>query len=145
MKRVTLILVILLINQNLLMSQIVPYIWNENLNLKKEHSIWIEKITRVTEIKEGSKVDYPLSKVEIGKDGKRKVTLHKRNGDIREVNIGYFENKFLEIYETKDGSKTDIKYESISVFNDLGLEVKDVSREHNKNFEEITVYEYKLK
>jgi hypothetical protein len=280
------------------MSQLVPYLWNENLKLKKEQHIWIEKTTHVTEIREGNKTDYPLSKVEIRKDGKREVTLYNKNGDIKEVNIGYFENELLEIYETEDGdkeikqydenenliseiwiypdgskdekvfmyengllskivekdefetsteelkyedkklssiisidengeilmerkilydsegkiietqriqdgeinkrtfykydegnqlilkeeekinrlrggkmspeiyefqyhnngvlkqerwiiykdeSKTDIKYESISIFNDLGLEVKDISKEYKKDFEEITTYEYKLK
>ncbi len=102
----------MLINQNLLMGQLVLYLWKENLQLKKEQYIWFEKTTHVTEIKEGNKIDYPISKIEIGKDDKRKITLYDKNGDITEENIAYFENEFLEIFESKDGNKEIRKYDA---------------------------------
>ena len=37
-----------------------------------------------------------------------------------------------------------IKYETISIYDERGLEIKDVYKEYDENFEEITNYEYKL-
>ncbi len=105
MKDIITVFSIVLISQNILISQIVPYLWTENLELKKEQFIWNEKITHVTEISDGVRIDYPLSKVVITKDGKREITLYDRDGAIREVNTAYFENELLEVYQTRNEGK----------------------------------------
>ena len=43
----------------------------------------------------------------------------------------------------QDDSKQDINTDSISKFNELGLEIKGIYKEYDEGFEEITTYEYK--
>lgn len=111
MKQLLIICLILIVNQSSVMGQFVLYLWKESLVLKKENIQWVEKSTFETVIEDGIKAEYLFSKIEISEDGKRNVTLFDRAGNIKEVNVGYFENEFLEVFETKDGDKEIKKYD----------------------------------
>ena len=111
MKRLIL-LTILILSQNVLFSQIIAYKSYENPEIKKETYLWSEKTTTITEIKNGNKIDYPLSKVEIDENNRKKVTIYDKSGKIKEVNVGFMESTFLEIYEMQSGDKEIKKYDA---------------------------------
>ena len=112
MKTAIIILALLISNQSTLLSQFVPHLWHKNLELKKEEPIWQEMNTQITEVSQGNETEYPVSKIVIGADGSRTVSVYDRNGDIGEVNTGYFENDTLYIYKTEDGNQERKQYDA---------------------------------
>lgn len=51
------------------MSEIIPYLWNENLVLKKETFLWVERTIRVSEITDEGRKDYLSTRARIDQDG----------------------------------------------------------------------------
>ncbi len=84
------------------MSKIIPYLWNENLILKKETCLWVERTMRISKITEEGRNGYLATRVRLGKDGKEKVCTFDRNGNLEEVNWHYMENEFLKIYKNEN-------------------------------------------
>lgn len=101
----------LLIIYNFSFCQIVPYLWTENLILKKEKLNWVEKITTVFEREKDIKNEYPLSKIIVGESGDQKIVLFKPSGEIKEVNTIHFPDEFTSIFEMDDGNKEITKYD----------------------------------
>ena len=88
------------------MTELIPYLWQEGMNLKKEVFKWVEKTTHIVEIKNGHQKEcYDFSKIEIDVNGKRKITSYDKLGNVKEVSYIYWENEFTEVYEADDGNK----------------------------------------
>ncbi|MGB1204302.1 MAG: hypothetical protein ACPG5B_01580 [Chitinophagales bacterium] len=83
--------------------EIIPYLWNENLNLKKEKYIWFQKEAHMLATNEGKTSCYLLSKVEIYEGNTKKITLYDEKGIIENVHKIYMKNDFCEIYKLESG------------------------------------------
>ena len=98
--------ILFLFNQHLLVSQIiVPYIWTEKLELKKEKPIWLEKLTTIAEIEEGVKTEYLFSEIKFETNGKKKISFFDKKGNVKEVSYVTYEDSNTEIYESADGDR----------------------------------------
>ena len=84
------------------MSEIIPYLWNENLILKKENHLWLERTMQISEITDEGRKDYLAARVRIGKDGKAKNCSFDKTGNLTEVTWIYMENEFLKIFKDEN-------------------------------------------
>ncbi len=84
------------------MSKIIPYLWNENLILKKETCLWVERTMRVAEVTEEGRSGHLAARVRISKNGMTKISSFNKEGELIGVSSEYLENKFLKIFKEED-------------------------------------------
>lgn len=91
-------------------AQLTPYLWVDELSLKKEIPVWIEKTSTLTEIKEGVKKSYLFSKRKFVEEGKQEFITYTKEGKIKDISHIYYEDEFTQVLKTEEGDVEIKKY-----------------------------------